>query len=262
MGWSQSLGYVKAIALKTGVVKPKEHHEDEGLPFGAKIGGTLTIQSSPFLKAALAGSLIVAPAPGTSVIQSISRLKIDFPGAIYRYYLATGDSDAKEAFLQVVKNVAGEVIEAMYCTQVSRFIPETVEDQDNFMATNGRGLGEKVYSLYPDQLVEQGFTEQQIQSFLQGAELIEYFRESGDPETNWVPPFQGEEVRIDDATGEHGLSQDIWFVPYARQLGDQREYLLITTEVLKSQDGDDSRRNIHVDFDVALPLDIQRITIL
>lgn len=80
-----------------------------------------------------------------------------------------------------------------------------------------------------------------------------YDREAGDPEEAFVPPYRGTETRIDDATGAKGLSQDVFLTPYVRALTDgSREYLLISTEVVHSIDGDASKRSVHVDFMVGL----------
>jgi hypothetical protein len=51
-------------------------------------------------------------------------------------------------------------------------------------------------------------------------------------------------------------------MPYVRELaGGGREYLLITTEIIDSVDGDTTRRGIHVDFVIAIPIEQERITV-
>jgi hypothetical protein len=51
-------------------------------------------------------------------------------------------------------------------------------------------------------------------------------------------------------------------MPYVRQLrGGGHEYLLITTEILHSVNGDRSKRGIHVDFVIGIPVEQQRIVI-
>lgn len=261
MGWNNALQYLHKVAVKSGVTTASDTTADAGLPFRARIGSTVALQVAPFLSAVFAGSLIRVPS-GNQIIQAIGRLKLDFPGKIYRYYLETGDRKAKVAFLQIVTNEEGEVTEAMYCTQVSRFVPESEEEQDNFMGTAGVGLGEKRYSFYADQL-DGTYTPTQITSIFRGEPAIEYTRESGRADIDWIAPFQGVEVRIDDVTGEHGLSKDIWFVPYVRSLDDQlQETMLITTEFVTSRDGDDAVRNLHVNFVVGIPIEISRINIL
>jgi hypothetical protein len=43
--------------------------------------------------------------------------------------------------------------------------------------------------------------------------------------------------------------------------GGGREYLLITTEIIESVDGDPSKRGIHVDFVIGIPIEPERITV-
>jgi hypothetical protein len=60
----------------------------------------------------------------------------------------------------------------------------------------------------------------------------------------------------------HGLRQEMFFMPYVRNLPDGgREYLLITTEIVESVDGDANRRGIHVDFVVGIPIEQERIVV-
>ena len=70
--------------------------------------------------------------------------------------------------------------------------------------------------------------------------------------------------RVFDAIGEHGLKQEIYFMPYVRNFGatnDGTEYLLISTEIVESQDGDPAKRAIHVDFMIGLPLEKERLSV-
>lgn len=263
MGWSTALDYLKRQAGKSGVDSAQpEARADDALPLHARIGSLVTIQQTPFIRAGVNGSLIVAPAPGQTLIRAIGHLRLGFPGKIFRYYLETGDDgNEREKFLQLVVDPAGEVLEMLYCSRFTRFIPQTKEDQDAFMGVDGQGLGQRVYSLFAQQLAENGYTDEQIAAALQGAEQLDFIREAGNPADDWVEPFTGTEVRIDDAIGQKGLEQNVWFMPYVRQLGEGREYLLITTEVVNSQDGDTSRRAIHVDLVVGIPLEPERVTI-
>ena len=51
-------------------------------------------------------------------------------------------------------------------------------------------------------------------------------------------------------------------MPYVRRLADgSREYLIITTEIVESVDGDERRRGIHVDFVIGIPMEQERIVI-
>jgi hypothetical protein len=54
----------------------------------------------------------------------------------------------------------------------------------------------------------------------------------------------------------------MYFMPYVRELaGGGREYLLITTEIIESVDGDAAKRGIHVDFVIGIPVEQERIVI-
>lgn len=263
MGWTDAIRYVKGGAAKHGVGSlGNTPRVDDGLPLGARIGGILKMQIAPFIRATTAGSLIAMPGDADTIIKAVGHVKLNFPGNIYRYYLATGDDDSeKEKFLQVVQDARGIIVELMYCTRLTRIIPETEEDQNAFTGEGGVGLGQRVYTLWREQVAESGYTELELIAAMGDTDSLDYVRETGSPDQEFVPPFSGEETRVDDASGTHGLSQDIWFVPYVRQIGENKEYLLITTEIVNSKDGDASQRSIHVDFMIGIPLEVERVTI-
>lgn len=266
MSWKNAFEYAKDLAGKHGLDAAKrEARSDDSLPLGARIGGLLSLQMSPFIRANANGSLITCPSVADSLIRAIASVKLDLSGKLYRYYLATGDDDAEqERFLQVYTDEKGEVAETLYCTRLTRIIPETPEDQDAFTGAAGGGLGELNYSLWKEQLAGLGFDAATLQTIFSDADSIDYTRDAGDPAAEFVEPFVGMETRVDDALGEHGLEQQIYFMPYVRNLGDggeDREYLLITTEIVASQDGDASRRAIHVDFMIGLPIEKERFKI-
>jgi hypothetical protein len=50
-------------------------------------------------------------------------------------------------------------------------------------------------------------------------------------------------------------------MPYVRDIGTDQEYLLISTEIVESRDGDPSKREIHVDLMLGLPLEQERVVI-
>ena len=265
MSWQSALSYAKGIAEKHGLTGDAKQ-QDVDLPLGARIGGVLQLQKAPFIRAISNGSFIEMPTDVHSVIKAISRVNLNLTGSLYRYYLATGDENEKEVFLQVYVNEQGYVTEAIYCTQLTRLIPETEEDQKIYMGLSGCGLGDKSYSLWRDQLEELGFGEADLHAAFGEYLEIEYHRDSGDPELDFVKPFVGSETRLDDAKGERGLKQDVYFMPYRREISDwdikgNVEYLLITTELVQSKNGDTSKREIHVDFMVGIPVDVERVLI-
>ena len=263
MSWKDAFQYAKGVAASHGIdAAKKESHADDGLPFGARIGSLLSIQMSPFIRATANGSLIDTPAASESLIKAISRVKLGLSGNLYRYYLATGDSESeKEKFLQVYQNENGEVAEILYCTRLTRIIPETDEDQKAFTGEDGYGLGEKSYSLWKEQLAGLGYDASMLAAVFGDAASIDYRRDAGSQSDDFVAPFTGTKTRVDDAAGEHGLAQQIYFMPYVRDIGDGQEYLLISTEIVESQDGDASKRGIHFDLMIGLPIEKERVVI-
>jgi len=263
MSWKNAVNYTKNIWAKEVAEKHGfgAGEQDTNLPLGARIGGFIRLQKSPFIRAVSEGSLIDMPTDARSVIKAISRVKLNLSGSLYRYYLQTGDINEKEIFLQVYVNQLGEVEEAIYCTQLTRIIPETDEDQQIFMGLAGYGLGDKQYSLWRFQLEELGFVESDLRTIFGDDETIDYARDAGAPEQEFLEPFTGSETRLDDALGQLGLKQKIYFMPYKRKVKSNTEYLFITTEILESKDGDANKRNIHVDFMVGVPVELERVVI-
>jgi hypothetical protein len=264
MSWKSAVSYAKDIAEKhgfSGDVYASENRQDEDLPLGARIGGFLRLQKSPFIRAISEGSLIDMPTDAQSIIKAISRVKLNLSGSLYRYYLQTGDANEKEIFLQVYVDERGHVSEAVYCTQLTRLIPETDEDQQIFMGLAGYGLGDKRYSLWRFQLEELGYVESDLQVIFGGDDAIDYCRDAGDEQQEFIAPFTGTEIRLDDTMGQHGLQQEIYFMPYKREVKGHTEYLFITTELIASRNGDASQREIHVDFMVGIPVELERVVI-
>lgn len=260
MAWNDGYKYMRGVAGKHGVGATSE--QDVGLPLGARIGGLISIQQSPFIRASAAGSLIGMPGEGDTRIVAVSQMKLSMAGTLYRYYLATGDVNARERFVQVFKDGQGRVAELMYCTQLARTVPETAEDQDAYTGQSGVGLGDVSYTLWREQLADVGLDEAQLAQIFGDGDRLDYRRDAGDPGSPYLAPFSGNETRLDDAGGVKGLQQDIYFMPYVRDLpGGGSEYLLITTEIIASVNGDASQRGIHVDFVIGIPLEQERVVI-
>jgi hypothetical protein len=260
MGWSDAYNYLRNGAVRlAGVEAPRT---DRDLPLGARIGSVVSMQQSPLLRAAGDGSLITLPDADDNRIVAVSQIKLKQSGGLYRYYLETGDGDDKEKFLQVYQNGAGQVAEVMYCTQLARVIPETVEDQEAYMGLAGSGLGDRSYTLWRAQLDDIGLDEADLDLVFGNSDGVDYWRDAGDPEAEFVTPFSGTETRLDDASGHTGLRQEMYFMPYVRELrSGGNEYLLITTEIISSVNGDASKRGIHVDFVIGIPVEQERIVI-
>lgn len=258
MGWKDAVDYVRSAATRRGMAQAPA---DQQLPLGARIGSVIVLQQSPLLRASTAGSLVRMPDGGDTRILAISRIKLNLSGKLYRYYLDKGE-EADEKFLQVYVDEQGQVAEILYCTQLARVIPETVEDQQAYTGEAGYGLGDRSYTLWREQLNDYGLDPHDLDLAFAGEEGLEYLRDVGSQDTEFVAPFSGTETRIDDAAGTSGLKQEMYLMPYVRQLnGAGKEFLLITTEILQSVNGDAGKRGIHVDFVIGIPLEQERVLI-
>ncbi|MCU6434221.1 DUF2491 family protein [Undibacterium sp. Jales W-56] len=269
MAWKDAYQYAGKLFGKYSnndlVNSASEHRqarrEDVDLPLRARIGGVVQLQKSPFIRALSQGSLISMPEEKDSLIRAISRVRLEIAGSLYRYYLLTGDQDDKECFIQLYQNEAGDISEVMYYSRLTRLIPESSADQEAYSGSAGYGLGDRSYTLWREQLSSLAWDEASLNSIFGDAGHLEFSRDAGDPLSDFVAPFQAQESRIDDAGGQHGLMQDLIFMPYSRALDGQRESLLISTEIVTSQDGDSSRRRIHVDFMIGIPVELDRLLI-
>jgi hypothetical protein len=260
MAWKDVFSYVRAVAANKGVTQG-DHHADDGVPLGARIGSVVQVQMSPLIRAQANGSLIAMPEAADTRILALSQILLEPHTELYRLYLDKGDDAAKEKFLQVFCGDDGKVAEVLYCTQLARVIPETADDQDAYMGTAGYGLGDAGYTLWREQLADM-LDAAALETVFGSADRLEYMRDAGAPDAQFVTPFKGRETRIDDAGGVHGLRQELYFMPYVRRLADGgREYLLITTEIVESVDGNTSKRGIHVDFVIGIPVEQERIVV-
>lgn len=227
-----------------------EPRADDGLPLRARIGSVLTIDESVFR----IGTLVIPPTQAELMIVAISRIKPasgHMAGCIYRYYLTTGDTDGEtEKFLQIAVQDS-RVVEIEYFSELIRHYPQTREEWDIFTGANGCGIGESTFSVNRGQMPENLGEVRIQQAFSAGDELV-YHRQIGDGD--FEPPLQAIETRVDDSGGEHGLQQKVIYMPYARA-GEffDGETLLVSTEILKSEDGL-PKEGAHVDFMVGLPV--------
>jgi len=243
MAWKDVFGYMRSMAAKKGVGATER--PEEGAPLGARIGSVVQVQRSPVIRAQAMGSLIAMPADGDTRVLALSQLRLEPDTELYRLYLATGDTDDHEVFLQVFGAHDGAVEEILFCTQLARIIPETWDDQQAYTGAAGYGLGDQSYTLWREQLAGQ-LDDATLSTVFGDGDSIDYTRDAGAPGAAFYPPFRGSETRIDDAEGKRGLRQELYFMPYVRQLaGGGKEYLLITTEIVESVDGDESKRDTY-----------------
>ncbi|MES2047243.1 MAG: DUF2491 family protein [Pseudomonadota bacterium] len=269
MAWKDAYNYAGKLFNRASNDAQESHHagqrEDANLPLNARIGSVIALQKSPLIRAISQGSLIALPDEGETLIRAISRIQTGMAGNLYRYYLHVGDDVHAEKFLQLYASETGEISEVMYCSRLTRLIPATTEDQEAYLGEAGYGLGDSSYTLWRSQVEDLGMDEADVTSIFADAENLLYQRDVGTAEQDFVSPFRGVETRIDDALGKQGLKQDIVFMPYSRQLGgehgDQREILLISTEIVESEDGDRAKRGIYVDFMIAIPVELERLVV-
>lgn len=267
MGWQRAWEYAKDIsekAVSKNAGKKSwldQGREDDGLPMNARIGSVMQVQLSPFITASAQGSLVDVPETSDCVVKAISRINTNLSGSLYRLYINTQGDQGKEAFVQLYVDLQGQVKEAIYFQMLTRLYPETEEDQQIYRGELGYGLGDKGYSLWRFQLEELGMPASQLNQVFGDAETLDYVRDAGDQQAEFIAPFKGVEVRLDDATGTQGLQQDIHFMPYRRESAQYVEYLLISTEVVTRVNDNENPCDIHVDFMVGLALDVERLTI-
>lgn len=246
-------------AAAPGAAAPRT---DRDLPLGARIGSLVWLQQSPLLGALADGSLIALPETDDNCIVAVSHIRLKHTGGLYRYYLDTGDVDGNEKFLQVYQNAEGAVAEVMYCARLTRVIPETVEDQEAYMGLGNAGLGDRSYTLWRAQLGDIGLDDADLDLVFGNGDSIDYWRDAGSDDEDFITPFAGTEIRIDNPSGSRGLRQELYFMPYARELrSGGSEYLLITTEIVSRVNGDASKRGIHVDFVIGIPIQQESIVI-
>lgn len=269
MAWKDAYNYAEKLFSRgndeaSGVHQEKQR-EDANLPLSARIGGLITLQKSPLIRAISQGSLIAMPEEDETLIRAISRIQTAMSGSLYRYYLHVGDDQHAEKFLQLYVSATGEISEVMYCSRLLRLIPESAEDQQAYLGEAGYGLGDSSYTLWRSQVEDLGKDEADLTAIFADADSLVYRRDAGSSHEEFVSPFRGVETRIDDAAGSQGLKQEIVFMPYSRLLGDgnaaQREILLISTEMIESEDGDRARRGIYVDFMIAIPVELERLLV-
>ena len=263
MAWKDVFATLRKLSDKHDVTHG-DTRADDGIPLGARIGSLVQMQQSPLIRAQADGSLIALPDAGETRVVALSQLKLEPRTELFRLYLSTGDDDTgngRETFLQLFANRDGDLAEILYCTRLTRIVPESADDQDAYMGTAGYGLGDAGYTLWRDQLAGL-LPDADLANAFGELDRLDFMRDAGNPDAAFVAPFHGREIRIDDAQGKHGLRQELFFMPYARRLpGGGKEVLSITTEIVDSVDGDTSRRGIHVDFVVGIPMEAERIVV-
>lgn len=235
--------------------------QDVCLPYDAQIGSLLEVQRASF--AILDGTLLQVPPSAQMQIQSVGRVRLDANPALelFRLYTHRGDrqTGAGQTFLQVLMR-DGVPAEAAYFQHLFRVVPTSIEEQQAYQG-KGFGLGEQWYNLGTDQLALAGLTEDQIAALLNGADTLDFERDTP-VDIDYVRPYTAAESRLDDPTGMQGQHQKMHFMPYVRELPDgNRESLLIVFTVVESVDGARARA-VHVDFLVGLTLEPLKVKVI
>jgi hypothetical protein len=265
MAWKDAWSYTRKIMSGDDNCEEKVKREDSNLPLSARIGSVVNLQKTPLIRAQSQGSLVEMPSDDETLICAISRIQSQMQGELYRYYLHVGDDDHAEKFLQLYLNTSGEIVELLYCSRLTRLIPQSAEDQDAYSGAAGYGLGDRSYTLWREQIAGLGFDESSLHAIFAGQDSLVYQRDAGSSHDEFITPFKGTETRIDDAAGNAGVKQEIIFMPYGRALGReqgcQREVLLISTEIIESENGDRAKRGIYVDFMIGIPIELDRLVV-
>lgn len=247
----------KRVAAATTPVLPRQ---DTGLPFGTQIGGLLEIPRASF--ALLDSTLLTMPESAQMVIESVGRVRLaaDPRLELYRLYTSKGSSlnDKGQTFLQVLMQ-DGVPVECVYYRQLLRLTPTTQEEQEAYQG-HGYGLGDQFYQLGDDQLAMSGLPPAKIEALLNGAESLEFKRDTP-VDAEYVRPYVATENRLDEPTGMKGMRQRMHFMPYVRDVPGGTERLMISFEVVESVDGRPAPA-VHVDFQIGLAIEPQKVKVI
>ena len=242
---------------------PKLDRVDTGLPFNAQIGALLEVPRTDF--AVLSGSLLAVPKSAQLPIVAVSRVHLDVDDdlALFRLYTDAGAdrTGAGQSFLQVLCHASNvdDIRDLAYYQFLCRQYPVSDEEQAPFRG-EGFGLGEVNYDMAEEQLATIPQAAGNISALLAGAESLSFTRDA--PGGDYVAPYTGRENRLDDAVGEKGLTKQLSFMPYVRDLdGGRQERLLISFDYIRSMDGK-SAPAAYVDFLAGLALDRNKVKVL
>jgi hypothetical protein len=209
----------------------------------------------------MAGSLTDSNAGNEAeIIKAISHVELDMAGSLWRFDTVLGDMlNDDNQFIQVyVENNA--LVEATRYTRLTSFTPAP-EDLTAWYGDAEGGLGDKVYTLWREQLGSVGYSPSELQAAMGDAEQLDYTRDA-DPGKSFIPPFNGTQTRIESASGDKGSFAKIWMMPYVRKLTDGTpEYLLIQLSKVESTNGDTHKQGVFVQMWIGIQIEKERITI-
>lgn len=256
MGFLKSWIYLKANAEKSlGSPSPRA---DAIAPLHARLGARILVQETPVIRAVEAGSFFDAPDSPQDIIRAISHLRLGV-GDLWRFHTTVADDPLNDdsRFVQVFVDGNGEIADAMLCSRLSSFTP-TGDEVAAYAGRDGAGLGAMEYTFGREQLASMG-----VQVSDSMPEIGVTYTRDIQPERDFIAPLQGEESRIEDATGQHGMHAEVWFMPYVRTLTDgSPEFLLIQMSHQTDHNGDTTQEMVYVQLWIGIPLDASRIQIL
>ncbi|MDR9836866.1 MULTISPECIES: hypothetical protein [Herbaspirillum] len=257
MSWKNAFSYLGRLS---GRGKSRDEvSADAGLPLGLRIGSLVSIKSGYYL-AMDQRATFVRPLPAAAAVKAISSLSLNMDLRVHRFWIETGDSGVAARFLQITSALDGTPKEAFLCSLIARYVPVSVEEQDIYTGANQIGLGEREFAVQRDSIDQRFYSADEIEKAFGDSVDLVFRRDVGGSE-NFVAPFTGVEIRIDDSRGERGLEQSVWFMPYFRRFGGISEHLFITTANLTSRNGR-PEREVYVDFVAGLPVPLTDLAVV
>lgn len=242
---------------------PQPSRVDVGLPLNAQIGALLDLPRAEF--AVLSRSLLTVPKSAQMPIVAVSRIRFARTDEItlFRLYTEIGAdrSAGGQSFLQLIVNTRdlADVRDITYYQFLCRQFPVSDDEQAPFRG-EGFGLGERTFEMAEDLLAAIPHVRTSISALLAGNDAIGFTRDSPGPE--YVRPFTGQENRLDDPVGEKGMTKQVSFMPYVRDLeNDRRERLLITFDYVETMDGRPAHA-VYVDYLAGIAIDRNKIRVL
>ncbi|WP_321967077.1 DUF2491 family protein [Burkholderia cepacia] len=242
---------------------PKPPRVDVGLPLNAQIGALLDLPRAEF--AVLSGSLLTVPKAGQMPIVAVSRIRFARTDeyTLFRFYtdLGADRTAGGQRFLQLLVNASdlADIRDITYYQFLCRQFPVSDDEQAPFRG-EGFGLGERNYDMAEDLLATMPHVCGAIGALLAGSDAIRFTRDSSGPE--YVRPYAGQENRLDDPVGEKGMTKQVSFMPYVRNLeGGRQERLLITFDYVETLDGRPAQA-VYVDYLAGLTIDRNKIRVL
>jgi hypothetical protein len=224
------------------------------VPFGAKVGSVVRFPLEPVLSAQESNGLVQPPSVEQEIIRRIGKVTLPGLGHLFRFFLNSDGTPVR--CLQLYRDEFGQLVEAMYYSEVHSLIPTTDEEQELFTGASDQGLGDSSYNFPKDLLVDGPlYTKEDLFRVFLREDALTFSRE-GSSSAAFLKPYEAEETQLTDLNGECGLQRHLWFTPYVRALHNQQtETLLITTGLVSSVDGDESRRSIDTSFWAGVSVD-------